>query len=397
MLNYYLNSYKGLSKDIWLLSLVMFINRSGAMVLPFLSIYLNQHIGLSLTQCGIIMSCYGLGSVAGAFIGGVLTDEIGYYKVMLGSLFATSLSFLVVMNLQGFTSLCLGFFMITFIADLFRPANITAIEAFSKPENLTRSIGLIRLAINLGYAFGPFLGGYIASFMGYNFLFVFNALSVFSAGVVFYYFFRNKKKRVEVSEEEDEHEIKKLPWQDVPYLSFLLFWVFVIIVFFILIYIVPLYYKKELGFDESIVGLLMGLNGLIIFLVEMPLIYFLEKYLKAIHLVVLGSVLIGLGILCFAVFGNPWVASLTFIVFVTFGEILSFPFSNTYALSFANERNRGKYMGIYTMTFSVAHVIAPLSWMKYAESYGFHMLWIVSAGLCLFAAMMIYLTRYGKA
>ena len=367
----------------------MFINRSGAMVLPFLSIYLNQFMGLSLGQCGIVMACYGLGSVCGAFLGGVLTDEIGFYKVMLWSLLGTSICFFVVMNLSGYLPLCLGFFTISFIADLFRPANLTAIEAFSKPENLTRSIGLIRLAINLGYAFGPFLGGYIASLLGYSFLFVFNGLSVLIAGFFFFYFFRNKKKHVEQSDEE-ELEIKKQPWQDMPYLSFLFFWGCVIIVFFLLIYLIPLYYKTELGFDESVVGLLMGLNGLIIFLIEMPLIYVLEKYLKSIDLVVIGSILIGLGMISFLVFSNAWVASLVFILFITLGEILSFPFSNTYAMSFANERNRGKYMGFYTMTFSIAHVIAPLFWLKYAESSGYNMIWVLSLVICLLASGMMY-------
>ena len=92
----------------------------------------------------------------------------------------------------------------------------------------------------------------------------------------------------------------------------------------------------------------------------------------------------------FLVFSNAWVASLVFILFITLGEILSFPFSNTYAMSFANERNRGKYMGFYTMTFSIAHVIAPLFWLKYAESSGYNMIWVLSLVICLLASGMMY-------
>jgi len=362
------------------------------MVLPFLSIYLNQQLEISLTRCGIIMACYGFGSVLGAFLGGVLTDIIGYYKVMLTSLFATSICFLVVMNLHSFSSLCIGFFFISFVADTFRPANLTAIEAFSKPENLTRSIGLIRLAINLGYAFGPFMGGYIASYLGYNFLFFFNALSIFVAGIFFYKFFRSKKKKIE-KDEKEQQEIKKLPWQDPPYLMYLSLWAIVIIVFFQLIYVVPLFYKSGLGFDESMVGLLMGLNGLLIFLIEMPLIFLIEKYYKPVSLIVIGGLLMGLGVLCLALFSNPWVAALSFTVLITFGEILSFPFSNTFAMNFANDRNRGKYMGLYTMTFSVAHVIAPLLWMYLADREGFDFVWIWGAILCAISCGMLFLFK----
>ena len=88
------------------------------MVLPFLSIYLNQELGLDLKKCAIIMSCFGAGSVIGAYIGGVLTDKIGFYRVMLFSLFATSLAFLSVMHLLTFQSLCIGIFCISFLADI---------------------------------------------------------------------------------------------------------------------------------------------------------------------------------------------------------------------------------------------------------------------------------------
>lgn len=390
---FYLESYKGLSRDVWLLALVMFINRSGAMVLPFLSIYLNQEIDLSLTQCGIVMSFYGLGSVAGAFTGGVLTDMLGYYRVMLTSLLITAICFLWVMTLGSFPWLCAGFFTISFFADIFRPANLTAIEAFSKRENLTRSIGLIRLAVNLGYAFGPFLGGYIAAYLAYNYLFIFNALSVFLAGLFFFGFFRKKKKEVSDYKTKDETEIGRKPWHDVPYMLYLILLAVIIGVFFQNIYIVPLYYKDGLGFDESMVGLLMGMNGLLIFLVEMPLIYALEKYFQSLSLIMTGGLLIALGVLSLGLVQTAWLAATVFLLLITFGEILSFPFSNTYAMEFANERNRGKYMGFYTMTFSIAHVISPLLWLRLADNSGYNAVWYAGAMACLVASIAVYMIK----
>jgi len=371
----------------------MLINRSGAMVLPFLSIYLNTELNFDLTSCGIIMTFYGLGSVGGAFIGGVLTDKIGYYKVMLGSLFCTSLAFFIVMNFTSFYGLCIGIFSISFIADTFRPANLTAIEAFSKKENLTRSIGLVRLAINLGYSFGPLMGGYISFLLGYKFLFVFNGLSVFMAGLLFYYFFNSKKKKKVDKSMKVDHSFEKqrMPWSDWSYLSYLLLFGITIVVFFQLIYIVPLFYKTGFNFNESFVGMLMALNGLLIFIIEMPLIYKIQDKFKPVTLVAFGGILIAIGILSFSLISNPISASLSFIIFVTFGEMLSFPFSNTFALTFANDKNRGKYMGLYTMTFSFAHVIAPIGWFKFVDLYGYNMTWIFGAGLCLVASFLIYL------
>ncbi|NBC09283.1 MAG: hypothetical protein GVY26_18990 [Bacteroidetes bacterium] len=79
-LQLYRDSFSGLSKEVWSLSGVMLINRAGTMVLPFLSVYLTQQLGFSLGQAGWIMSFFGAGSVLGAYLGGQLTDRIGFYE-----------------------------------------------------------------------------------------------------------------------------------------------------------------------------------------------------------------------------------------------------------------------------------------------------------------------------
>ena len=353
-------------------------------------------MGLTLTQCGIVMSCFGLGSVKGALIGGWLTDKLGYYKVMVISLFLTSASFILLMQAKGFYTLCLCVYLTSLIADTFRPANLTAIEAHSKSENLTRSIGLIRLAINLGYAVGPFFGGIIAASLGYSFLFICNAVSVFLAGVIFVKFFK-KRHKIITNNKNDEVLNAELPWKNIPYLTYLILWCFVVIVFFQLVYIVPLYYKTELGFDESIVGMLMGLNGLLIFIIEMPLIYKTEKKLSSVGFVVIGTLVIGIGVFSLAVFKNIWVASLCYITFISLGEMLSFPFSNTFALSFSNNHNRGKYMGLYTLTFSIAHVISPFLWFALSNKFGFQMIWCIGGMICLLCAGLFYFYKNRKA
>jgi len=256
------------------------------------------------------------------------------------------------------------------------------------------SFHLVRLAVNLGYALGPLMGGFVAAKLGYNFLFIINALAIFIGGNVFYQLFKNKKHRV--TEKEISAAEKKalvMPWNDSKYLIYLAFFTLTIVVFMQLLYTAPLYFTTEYGFDESLIGMLMAINGFIIAIVEMPLIFKLEQIIKPVICVVIGSVLMGLGFITFNFIAIPMVAALVYTVFLTFGEMLSFPFSNNYALSFSTDHNRGKYMGLYTMTFSTAHIIAPLLGLYMVEQMGYDSLWVGSAGLCLFAAFMILVTR----
>ena len=364
------------------------------MVIPFLTIYLNQELGISLKECALIMACFGSGSVLGSFAGGILTDKIGFFRVMYTSLLLSSGMFLLVMIMKTFWPLCITIFVMAFIYECFRPANLTAIEAFSEKENLTRSLGLVRLAVNLGYAFGPLMGGYVALYLGYEFLFVFNAIAVFIGGLTFYTLFKNKKHRVtDIKLTKEESKAVQMPWKDGQYLLYLVLFTLTIIVFMQLLYTAPLYFNTELGFDEAAVGKFMAINGLVIAVVELPLLMILETRIKPVVNVVLGSILIGLGFLMFTIIPLPIVAALAYTLFLTFGEMLSFPFSNNYAIGFTTDHNRGKYMGLYTMTFSSAHIVAPLLGLYMVEHWGYGNLWVGSAMVCMVAAGLIYITR----
>ena len=81
----YLNTFRGLSKEVWWLALITLINRAGTMVIPFLSLYLTTNLHFSLDDVAWIMTAFGFGSLAGSWIGGKLTDKIGYYKLLFAS------------------------------------------------------------------------------------------------------------------------------------------------------------------------------------------------------------------------------------------------------------------------------------------------------------------------
>jgi len=181
-LNSYFNSFKGLSREVWWLALITLVNRAGAMVIPFLSLYLRDDLNFSLGDVGWVMTCFGFGSLAGSWLGGILSDKIGFYKTILISLIGTGLGFFGLQFITSFWAICIGFFMLIAIADLSRPAFFVALSAYSKPENKTRSLTLIRLAINLGFSAGPAIGGLIIAGIGYYGLFWVDGISCISAG-----------------------------------------------------------------------------------------------------------------------------------------------------------------------------------------------------------------------
>lgn len=378
----YRNSFSGLSREVWLLAVVMLINRSGTMVVPFLTIYLTQQLGFTLGQAGLVMSCFGAGSILGTFIGGRLTDRIGYYPVMFWSLFLGGAMFLLLMWMETLVGLCVTIFFLSMIADAFRPANMSSVGAYSSPQNITRSISLIRLAVNLGFAVGPALGGILATSLGYKWLFVVDGVTCMAAAFFFRAYLKPKPIPADQKPAEPILQEKTIsPYRDKTFLIFGGLMLLTGIAFMQLFSTLPVYLKQEYGLSESLVGGLLALNGLLIAIVEMPLIYSIEGKYQRFALIRLGAILIGFSFLVLN-FGHWTGLLLISILAITLGEMANFPFSNSFAVDRSKAANRGQYMALYSMIFSLAHVIAPALGMLLADQFGFFTLWMVMAGLC---------------
>ncbi len=379
--------YQGLSKEVWFMALTMLVNRAGAMVVPFLSLYLTSFLEFSLEKVGWIMSCYGFGSVAGVFIGGKLSDKIGYYKVMYMSLLGTGLVFFSIQFITGFYSLCIGVFSLTIVADMFRPAVWVALDDYSEEDNRTRSVTLIRLAINLGFSMGPALGGLLITYVSYRSLFWVDGFTCLIAGLIIIRFLSQKIK----AKKEHKHMIlpKLSPYKDGRYL---IFWFAMFLIGFTFMQYfstIPLYYSQRLGMDEDKIGLMLAMNGLLIFLTEMPIVHALEKgKIENLKIVIGGIILLMTSFLVLNI--GPWIGlAIIGMIFMTFGEMLGFPFSNSYALNRSKLGNQGSYMALYSMSFSVAHILGPNMGMQFSAKFGFETTWYLMAGICLIACLIL--------
>ena len=388
----YLANFRGLSREIWLLSLVTFVNRAGAMVIPFLSLYLINVEGFNLPQVGWIMSCFGLGSLVGTYIGGRLTDSIGFYKVILSSLFLGGVGFILLQYINTFYGFCIGIFLLTLMADAGRPAIFVAADAYSKPGNITRSIALIRLAINLGFSIGPLVGCLIIAHINYTSLFWIDGLTCMLASLGV--FLLLKPKKLKNTTEEKTVVLKEgLP----PYLNklFLIFFVIMVansLAFVQYFSVMPVYYEKVHFLSEDVIGWLLFINGATIVVFEMPLIAWLDrKKISKTMATFWGIFFLGLSYLVLNL--TDWSGVLIIAMFLmTLGEMIGFPFSNALALEMSPKGRKGSYMALYSMSFSVAHLIGHNGGMNLVNSFGYFKTWTIFSIFLLFiAALTIWL------
>lgn len=383
----YRNSFEGLSQDMWLLSLVTFINRAGTMVIPFLTVYLTQELGFSLQRAGIVMSCFGVGSILGTIAGGRLSDRYGYYPVMFWSLFLTGFMFMLLMYMHNFAAICITIFVLSVIGEAFRPANTSSVAAYSTPETRTRSISLLRLAVNLGFSIGPAIGGFLAHRAGYQWLFLADGLTCIGAALVFRWALKPRRLEAEPRPEASAASGKDFssPYRDAPYLFFALMVALWAIAFMQFFSVIPVFFKAHFLLNEGQIGGLLALNGLLIALFEMPFIYTIEGRFGQLWLIRMGVAAVAVSYLLFLLPGAWYGIAVISVLIITLGEMLAMPFASTFAMNRAGDENRGQYMAIYSLAYSVGHVLAPLVGMQIAGRWGYEALWLLLGGLCAMA------------
>lgn len=377
----YKNAYSGLSKNSWYLCIVMLINRSGTMVVPFMSIYCIQQLHFSIIQAGTVMALFGAGSITGAFMGGKLTDRIGFYDLQVGALLIGGLLFVVLGYQHTFLGLSIGTFILSFCNESFRPANSTAIAHYSTGANRTRSYSLNRLAVNLGWGVGGALGGTLAS-INYHLLFwVDGSTNIIAALMLLTLMPRSKV--VKTMAKIDRTVEKISAYKDKVYLLFIFLATLFGMCFFEFFIMQPVFFKIQWHFTVFFIGGLMALNGILIAGTEMVLVHSLEGKRHGLIYISLGVITAGVGYTLLNLLPHYKIAAIFIVILITLGEMLSMPFMNSFWISRTNLNNRGEYAALYTMSWSAAQVLAPFFGGELITYGGFNLLWWLLGGISL--------------
>ena len=382
----YRNAYSGLSHSTWLLSLIMLINRSGTMVVPFMTLYLTSpKMGYSVGRAGFVFGLFGAGAFCGAYLGGKLTDKIGYYPVQLITLTGGGILFILLGQMKTYPLICLFTFLVSFINEAFRPANTTAISFYSSVENRTRSYALNRLAINIGWAVGSAIGGILAK-INYELLFWVDGITNIAAAFVMLAFLKPVNR--ETHPDAQQEITTAIPaYRDKTFIFFILVTALFASCFFQIFTNLPVYFKRHLHLSEPYIGFLMAINGTIIALIEMVLVYKLDGKRRSMAYITTGVTLVGISFWLLNIPRNGALIGFCMISLVTFGEIFSMPFMNSYWISRTQTTNRGQYAALYTMAWSAAQTLGPMGGAQLAEHAGFNFLWWVVGGLSIVAAL----------
>jgi predicted MFS family arabinose efflux permease len=379
----YRDAFSGLPREVWLLALALFVNRSGAMVMTFMTLYLTSQRGMSDAAAGRMVSVYGLGAVCGAFWGGRVSQRMGGVRLQTICLFLAVPGYFVLPVWGSWPGLAASLFVLSVINEAVRPANAVAITSLTTPEVRTRALSLNRLAANLGFSFGPMIGGVLAT-IDFRLLFLVDGLTTLAAAGLLLWFFRMQdgrvappqasvRKRGQAPSISRKHRFSssssgsQSPFSDRRLqLSPVKDRLFVLVMALMLVNLVvfvqfgatyPLYLRDHYGFSKRAIGAMFAVNTATIVLVEMVLLDAI-KHWPLLRTIGWGCLLscVGFGILPF---GSSVLYAAGAMLVVTVGEMLSFPITAGFTANRSTRGNEGAYMGWYALVFAAASVLGP--------------------------------------
>ncbi|MEV0172941.1 MFS transporter [Streptomyces sp. NPDC050803] len=365
----------GLPREFWWLWTSTLVNRLGAFVATFMALYLTLDRGYSATYAGLVAALHGLGGVISSLGAGVMTDRLGRRPTLLVAQASTAAS----VALLGFVHHPVAIAGVAFLVGMASNASRPAVQAMMadivRPEDRVRAFSLNYWAINLGFAVSSMAAGFIAEYSYLAGFLIEAAMTAVCAVVVFLKLPESRPEGGGTVKAEDAvgmgTVLRDGRFMGVVGLSFL----------------VALIFQQgsvglpvamgEAGFTPADYGLAIAVNGVLIVVLQIPVTRFIEHRDPG-RLLVISSVLAGYGFGLTAFAGSVGVFALTICVW-TLAEIVNAPTQTGLVVRLSPLHGRGRYQGMYTMSWAVASLVAPLMSGLVIDRYGAEWLWAACA------------------
>ncbi|MFC9691280.1 MDR family MFS transporter [Kribbella sp. NPDC056951] len=373
-----------LPRAFWALWVCQLVNRLGSFVQPFLVLYLTQDRHLSAGTAGAVAAAVGAGSVVSQFVGGWLSDRVGRRATMLICFFGTAVALVLLGSARSMPMIWATAFAVGLLGDLFRAAVSATVADLLEPGERVRAYGLLFWAINLGFSVSTVSAGVLAS-LGYGLLFWLNAGTSVVAGIVIWTMVPETRPKLE--EGTSRRPLLPVVLRDRIFIGMVLIQIGYATIYFQGYSTLPLAMARD-GLPSSLYGTVIGLNGVVIVILQPLLVKRLATFDRP-KLVGVSMLIVGLGFGLGAVVHNWWGYALSVVVW-SIGEIGFAAVIGAVFADIAPTDLRGGYMGIFGMSFGFGSVIGPLAGPNALQHLGPTMTWI---GVALLG-VVIFIAQY---
>lgn len=373
----------GLPRQFWFLWTGTLINRVGAFVVLFLSIYLTSERHFTQSQAGFVIGLYGVGGAIGTMTGGVLADRWGRRPTMLVSQFGAAALMLTLGFAHTYAQILIVTGLLGAFAEGVRPAFSAMMVDLVPEHDRVRAFSLNYWAINLGFALAAIAAGFAAQF-DYLLLFVVDAATTLVTATITLVLLAETRPASRPSAARATGGGMRVALQDRVFLVFLVINLLSVLVILQHTSTLPIAMLAD-GFSASTYGWVIAVNGILIVFGQLFVPRLIEGH-RPYRVLAVASVIVGVGFGLVTFAHAAWVYALTVVIW-TLGEMLQSPSNAATLAALSPAALRGRYQGLNSLSWSIGTALSPVVGGLVLQGWGSAALWSGCFGVCALAGV----------
>ncbi|HPR35756.1 MAG TPA: MFS transporter, partial [Anaerolineaceae bacterium] len=372
--------FKKYPTQFWLMLLGLVISTTGTtMVWPFLTIFASERLSLPMAAVTSLMSINSLSGLTASILAGSLVDRFGRKSVMAVGLFGTAMAYFGYI----FASSYWQFAILMIISGLFNPLYRLGSDAILadmlSPADRVQGYSIFRMARNIGVALGPILGG-IALSSNYSIGFIAAAATLTFYGLITLFFLRETLVRDPNAKHEtvrDQIRVYRQAFNNKPFAHMVGAFTLMEICAALMWVLLAVYLKENFKITESTYSWIPTTNALMVVFLQVFITRAMRPH-RDTQVMPIGAFFYLVAMLIVGLssqFRGFWLA----MVVMTVGELITAPTATTFVANLAPMDQRGRYLGVFGLTWHVAMAIGPFAAGILTDLYGIRSPWFAGA------------------
>lgn len=389
--------YIGLRKEIYVIFISRTINAFGFLIFPFITLLLNNKIGLSTSQTGFFVALTGLLYAPASLIGGKISDTWGRKKVLILFELIAAIIFTICIFMEPTMLMVYMLMAASFSFGVAGPSHDAMTADLTTPEQRQGAYSLSYLGFNLGFAFAQILAGFLFE-NHLEIMFLIDAVTAFTGITLIALFVPETHNPALMNEKTDSNNFSGVSILKVLLKKPLLLYFALASFGYKFVYsqwnfMVPIHLEFNFpGEGAKLFGLLGSLNGFFV-VVFTPLLTALFMKKSNLDRIIYGGLLFAIGFGLLGIFNTQTAFFISVIIFTT-GEILEAISLMPFIMNHTPETHRGRMSSILPLLMGLGFTTGPVVMGTILENTSFLFSWIFAGSIVFISALsMIFIRR----
>jgi len=372
--------FKKYPPQFWLMLLGLIISTTGTtMVWPFLTIYASETLSMTMAAVTSLMSINSLSGLTASILAGSLVDRFGRKSIMAVGLFGAALAYFGYIQASSYWHFALLMLASGLFNPLYRLGSDAILADMLPPADRIQGYSIFRMARNIGVALGPMIGGIVLS-SNYSIGFTGAALALIFYGLITLFFLRETLVRDPDAKSEsikDQIRVYRQAFSNKPFAHMVGAFTLMEICAALMWVLLAVYLKQNFGIGESTFSWIPTTNALMVVFLQVFVTRSIKTY-RDTQVMPIGAIFYVAAMLIVGVSSRFWGFWMAMVV-MTLGELITAPTATTFVANLAPPAQRGRYLGVFGLTWHVAMAIGPFAAGVLTDAFGIRSPWFAGA------------------